>query len=114
MRKPLAGSVAECRRAVDACQQARVRLQVGFMRRYDPAYAGSGDPMWDLATMVLWDPAMLNPVLKGYDAGLKLTLRAIGTIRPYVILRHLAGIGWQMENGFDPSAGLNALRRYQL
>jgi aminoglycoside phosphotransferase (APT) family kinase protein len=44
--------------------------------------AGTGDPMWDIATMVLWDPVMMNPVLKGYDAGMKLTVRAITSIRP--------------------------------
>jgi scyllo-inositol 2-dehydrogenase (NAD+) len=36
--KPLSGSIADGRAAVEACARAGVRLQVGFMRRYDPAY----------------------------------------------------------------------------
>jgi predicted dehydrogenase len=36
--KPLSGSIAGGRAAVEACARAGVRLQVGFMRRYDPAY----------------------------------------------------------------------------
>ncbi len=37
--KPLAGSVSECQIAIAAAERARVRLTVGFMRRYDPQYA---------------------------------------------------------------------------
>lgn len=76
--------------------------------------AGIGDPLWDIATMVLWDPAMMNPVLKGYDAGIRLTFRAIATIRPYVILRHLTAVGWLLENDLDPTAHLNQLITYGL
>jgi scyllo-inositol 2-dehydrogenase (NAD+) len=36
--KPLALTVADAQAAVDAADRAGVRLQVGFMRRYDPAY----------------------------------------------------------------------------
>jgi len=41
--KPLAGSVFDCREALDACAKAGLRLQVGFMRRYDPAYREGHD-----------------------------------------------------------------------
>jgi scyllo-inositol 2-dehydrogenase (NAD+) len=37
--KPLALSLADAHAAVAAVERAKVRLQVGFMRRYDPAYA---------------------------------------------------------------------------
>src|ERR1700677_2774442 len=37
--KPLALNLADARAAVDAVSKAPRRLQVGFMRRYDPAYA---------------------------------------------------------------------------
>jgi inositol 2-dehydrogenase len=37
--KPLALNLAEAHAALDAVQRAGVRLQIGFMRRYDPAYA---------------------------------------------------------------------------
>jgi inositol 2-dehydrogenase len=36
--KPLATNLAEAQAALDAVAKAGVRLQVGFMRRYDPAY----------------------------------------------------------------------------
>jgi inositol 2-dehydrogenase len=36
--KPLAISLADAHQALDAVAQAGVRLQIGFMRRYDPAY----------------------------------------------------------------------------
>jgi predicted dehydrogenase len=36
--KPLALNLADAHAALDAVAQAGVRLQIGFMRRYDPAY----------------------------------------------------------------------------
>jgi inositol 2-dehydrogenase len=39
--KPLALTLADARTAIDAVAKAGRRLQVGFMRRYDPAYAAA-------------------------------------------------------------------------
>jgi predicted dehydrogenase len=39
--KPLALTLADAHEALDAVSKAGVRLQVGFMRRYDPAYAAA-------------------------------------------------------------------------
>ena len=39
--KPLATNLADAHAALDAVSKARVRLQIGFMRRYDPAYAAA-------------------------------------------------------------------------
>jgi scyllo-inositol 2-dehydrogenase (NAD+) len=39
--KPLALNLGDARAALDAVAKAGRRLQVGFMRRYDPAYAGA-------------------------------------------------------------------------
>jgi predicted dehydrogenase len=39
--KPLALTLADAQELLDAVSKARVRLQVGFMRRYDPAYAAA-------------------------------------------------------------------------
>ena len=36
--KPLATNLADAQAALDAVKEAGVRLQIGFMRRYDPAY----------------------------------------------------------------------------
>ena len=37
--KPLALNLADARESLDAVSKAKVHFQVGFMRRYDPAYA---------------------------------------------------------------------------
>jgi predicted dehydrogenase len=39
--KPLALSLAEAQELLDVVSKAKVRLQVGFMRRYDPAYVAA-------------------------------------------------------------------------
>jgi predicted dehydrogenase len=39
--KPLALTLADARTAIDAVANASRRMQVGFMRRYDPAYAAA-------------------------------------------------------------------------
>ena len=39
--KPLALNLADARAALDAVAAAGVRLQIGFMRRYDPGYAAA-------------------------------------------------------------------------
>jgi scyllo-inositol 2-dehydrogenase (NAD+) len=39
--KPLALTLADAQDLLDAVSKAKVRLQVGFMRRYDPAYAAA-------------------------------------------------------------------------
>src|SRR5438309_10316605 len=39
LEKPMAHSLAECDRIIAAAERGAARLQIGFMRRYDPAYA---------------------------------------------------------------------------
>jgi inositol 2-dehydrogenase len=39
--KPIALSLADAHAAIDAVTRAKVRLQIGFMRRYDPAYVAA-------------------------------------------------------------------------
>ncbi len=41
--KPLALTIAGCDDAIAAAQAAGVKLQIGFMRRYDPAYQAAKD-----------------------------------------------------------------------
>lgn len=36
--KPMALDVAECREMIAACESATVKLQIGFMRRFDPSF----------------------------------------------------------------------------
>jgi predicted dehydrogenase len=39
--KPVALNTADAHRSLEAVAKARVRIQIGFMRRYDPAYAAA-------------------------------------------------------------------------
>src|SRR6266571_5157103 len=39
LEKPMALSLTDCDRVIAAAEQGSGRLQIGFMRRYDPAYA---------------------------------------------------------------------------
>jgi scyllo-inositol 2-dehydrogenase (NAD+) len=39
LEKPMAHSLADCDRIIDAAARGGARVQLGFMRRYDPAYA---------------------------------------------------------------------------
>src|SRR2546430_17387055 len=39
LEKPMAHSLAECDGIIAAAERGAARLQIGFMRRYDPAYA---------------------------------------------------------------------------
>jgi predicted dehydrogenase len=39
LEKPMAHSLADCDRIIAAAERGAARLQIGFMRRYDPAYA---------------------------------------------------------------------------
>src|SRR5438445_194216 len=39
LEKPMALSLADCDRVIAAAEQGSARLQIGFMRRYDAAYA---------------------------------------------------------------------------
>jgi inositol 2-dehydrogenase len=41
VEKPLAVDLADAHKALAAVEKAKARLQVGFMRRYDPAYAAA-------------------------------------------------------------------------
>jgi scyllo-inositol 2-dehydrogenase (NAD+) len=62
--KPLALTLADCRTAVDAAKRARVPLQVGFMRRFDAAYA---EARKRIAAGEIGDPLMFKGV--GRDNG---------------------------------------------
>jgi scyllo-inositol 2-dehydrogenase (NAD+) len=39
LEKPMALSLADCDRVIAAAERRSARIQIGFMRRYDPAYA---------------------------------------------------------------------------
>lgn len=41
--KPMAMNVSECREMIEAARAARVKLQIGFMRRFDPSFVAAYD-----------------------------------------------------------------------
>jgi scyllo-inositol 2-dehydrogenase (NAD+) len=74
--KPITPTLAEADEALYAVKAANVRLQIGFMRRYDPAYVAAkqrieageiGDPVFVKATHR--NPSMPPSMLAAGDAG---------------------------------------------
>ena len=63
--KPLALNLADARAALDAVAKARVQLQVGFMRRYDPAYAAA---MKRIEAGEIGEPVIFKSIGRDKDA----------------------------------------------
>jgi inositol 2-dehydrogenase len=92
--KPIALSLADAHRALDAVAKAGVRLQIGFMRRYDPAYASAmkrveageiGDPV--LFKSIGRDKDM--PPLSAYQSGINGMVFYNNTIHDFDLARWL-------------------------
>jgi predicted dehydrogenase len=94
--KPLALNMGDAREAIHAVGQAGVRLQVGFMRRYDPAYAAAmkrieageiGVPVTfkSLGRDKEWGP------LPGYQSGINGMIFYTNTIHDFDLARWLMG-----------------------
>src|ERR1700729_1204327 len=64
--KPLALNLSDARAALDAVAKAGRRLQVGFMRRYDPAYAAA---MKRIEAGEIGVPVIFKSVGRDKDAG---------------------------------------------
>src|ERR1700691_4794665 len=64
--KPLALNLADARAAIDAVAKSGRRLQVGFMRRYDPAYAAA---MKRIEAGEIGVPVIFKSVGRDKDAG---------------------------------------------
>ncbi len=47
--KPMAMDVRECDEMIAACDAARVKLQIGFMRRYDDSFRSAREGGWKRA-----------------------------------------------------------------
>jgi scyllo-inositol 2-dehydrogenase (NAD+) len=63
--KPLALSIADAHAALDAVAKAGVHLQVGFMRRYDPAYAAA---MKRIEAGEIGEPVIFKSIGRDKDA----------------------------------------------
>jgi predicted dehydrogenase len=65
LEKPMAHSLAECDRIIAAAERGAARLQIGFMRRYDPAYA---EAKRLIASGALGDPLLFRAVHRDREA----------------------------------------------
>jgi len=63
--KPLATNMADAEAALKAVEKAGVRLQIGFMRRYDPAYAAA---MQRVEAGEIGEPVLFKSVGRDKDA----------------------------------------------
>lgn len=63
--KPLATNLADAQAALDAVKKAGVRLQVGFMRRYDPGYAAA---MKRIEAGEIGEPVVFKSIGRDKDA----------------------------------------------
>jgi inositol 2-dehydrogenase len=102
--KPLALNLADARAAVDAVSKAGRRLQVGFMRRYDPAYAAAMKRIeaGEIGVPVIFKSVGRDqnaPPLASYQGNINGTLFYTNTIHDFDLAR------WLMQ---DEVASVNA------
>ncbi len=71
--KPLATNLADAKAALEAVAKAGVHLQIGFMRRYDPAYASA---MKRIEAGEIGEPVIFKSVGRDKDAPALATYRA--------------------------------------
>jgi len=126
LEKPMAHSLADCDRIIAAAQQGSARLQIGFMRRYDPAYA---EAKGIVASGALGQPLLFRAVHRDREAThlpassgvtemmLESTIHDFDLSRFFLgdeiaavtttasVLCHARG-----EHGHAPNAALNAVR----
>jgi aminoglycoside phosphotransferase (APT) family kinase protein len=75
----------------------------------DWADAGTGDPLFDLAVLTLWDADRLGAVVAGYGNPPAPSDEMRTRIGMYWTLRHLASAGWLAAHGYDPSPHARAV-----
>lgn len=94
--KPLATNLADARAALDAVTNAGVRLQVGFMRRYDPGYTAA---MRRIEAGEIGEPVIFKsvgrdkdaPPISAYQSNLNGMLFYNNTIHDFDLARWLMG-----------------------
>src|SRR5579862_629180 len=92
--KPLATNLADAHSALDAVSQAGVHLQVGFMRRYDPAYSAA---MKRIEAGEIGDPVLFRslgrdrdvPPISAYQSNINGMLFYNNTIHDFDLARWL-------------------------
>ncbi len=92
--KPLALTLADPHAALDSVARAKVRLQVGFMRHYDPAYAAA---MKRIEAGEIGEPVLFKsvgrdkdaPPMSAYQSGMNGMLFYTNTIHDFDLARWL-------------------------
>lgn len=92
--KPMALSIADARAALEAVSKAHVRLQIGFMRRYDPAYKAAMKRIeaGEIGTPVIFKSVGRDkdaPPLAAYQSNLNGMLLYNNTIHDFDLARWL-------------------------
>jgi scyllo-inositol 2-dehydrogenase (NAD+) len=92
--KPLALNLADGHTALDAAEKAGVPLQIGFMRRYDPAYVAAMKRIeaGEIGTPVIFKSVGRDrdvPPLAGYQSGLNGMVFYNNTIHDFDLARWL-------------------------
>jgi scyllo-inositol 2-dehydrogenase (NAD+) len=95
--KPLALSLADARAALEAVSKSGRRLQVGFMRRYDPAYAAAMKRIeaGEIGVPVVFKSVgrdQFGPPLAAYQANLNGMLFYASTVHDFDLAR------WMMQD----------------
>jgi scyllo-inositol 2-dehydrogenase (NAD+) len=94
--KPLATNLADARAALEAVRKAGVALQIGFMRRYDPAYATA---MKRIEAGEIGEPVIFKsigrdkdaPPISAYQSNMNGMLFYNNTIHDFDLARWLVG-----------------------
>lgn len=60
--KPMALTLAECDAIINACESNSVKLQIGFMRRFDPPFVSAKA---DLTAGLVGDPLLVRSLTRG-------------------------------------------------
>jgi inositol 2-dehydrogenase len=94
--KPLALNLADARAAIEAVSKAGRRLQVGFMRRYDPAYAAAMKRIeaGEIGVPVVFKSVGRDkdaPPLAAYESGVNGMIFYANTIHDFDLARWLVG-----------------------
>jgi inositol 2-dehydrogenase len=92
--KPLAITLEDAQRALEAVSRAGVRLQVGFMRRYDPAYVAARKRLeaGEIGTPLVFKSVGRDkdePPLAAYQSGVNGMLFYTNTIHDFDMARWL-------------------------
>lgn len=72
--------------------------------------AGTGDPLWDLAVLLLDHPQHRDRVLEGYQPNSRLRRHVDAHLDAYRLIRYLGEITWLLARNFDATSSIAGAR----